>query len=277
MPGWIIAEQMKTKNNMYLDLLRAHAIKKPKEFLYSHPEYKLSFLESIYLKYFLFLYKKGYSVAAITKYKEFYGLDFYVNKHVLIPRPDTELMVAEAIAEIKNDETILIDVGTGSGCIPISILKTSKHEPIKTLATDISHAALRVARKNTKIHNVKIKFLQGNLLEPVLKNYSPLLAPHSSIIITANLPYLREEQFQNEPSIQKEPKIALVAKNNGLALYEELLQQIKAADLNATIFLEIDPSQTEAITNIIKQYFPNSNVEIKKDLSSLDRLVKINY
>ena len=79
------------------DLLKAHAIKKPKEFLYSHPEYKLSFLESIYLKYFIFLYKKGYSVAAIVGHNEFYGLDFFVNKHVLIPRPDTELMVTEAI------------------------------------------------------------------------------------------------------------------------------------------------------------------------------------
>ncbi len=270
MPGWIIAEQMKTKNNMYLDLLRAHAIKKPKEFLYSHPEYKLSFLESIYLKYFIFLYKKGYSVAAIVGHKEFYGLDFFVNKYVLIPRPDTELMVAEAIEEIKktNEKITLIDVGTGSGCIPISILKNLP-ESIQTYATDISNQALKVAQKNAKIHNVDIKFFQGNLLEPVLKQIS------DKIVITANLPYLTEQQFQSESSIQREPKNALVAKNDGLALYEGLLQQIKTANLNTAVFLEIDPTQTEEISKLIKQYFPESKIEIKKDLSGLDRLVKI--
>lgn len=259
---------------MDLDLLKAHAINKPKEFLYSHPEYRLSIWEKLKLKYFLFLRQKGYSVAAITKHKEFYGLDFFVNKHVLIPRPDTELMVVEA-TRIMNDRTILIDIGTGSGCIPIAILKTLKHEPIKTLAVDISRSALRVAKKNATTHDVKIKFLQGNLLEPIIKNYSPLLAPHSSIIITANLPYLTEQQFQEEPSIQQEPKIALVADKNGLVLYEELLQQVKTADLNATIFLEIDPSQSEKISDLIKTNFPNAKFEIKKDLGGLDRLVKI--
>src|SRR3989344_8018447 len=97
---------MKMKNKIMhaldFELLKAHAIKKPKEFLYSHPEYRLSIWELLKLKYFIFLRSHGYSVAAITKHKEFYGLDFFVNKHVLIPRPDTELMVAEAIHEISN-------------------------------------------------------------------------------------------------------------------------------------------------------------------------------
>lgn len=251
------------------DLLKVHAINKPKEFLYSHPEYKLSFLESIYLKYFIFLYKKGYSVAAIIGHKEFYGLDFFVNKHTLIPRPDTELMVAETIEEIKNNnQPILIDVGTGSGCIPIAILKNLP-TPIQTYAVDISNKSLKVARKNARTHNVNIEFFHGNLLEPVLKKIS------DKIIITANLPYLTEQQFQSEPSIQREPKNALVADNNGLALYEELLRQIKAANLSAAIFLEIDPSQTETITRMITQHLPQSKIEIKKDLSGLDRLVKI--
>ena len=277
------------------DLLKAHAIKKPKEFLYSHPEYKLSFLESIYLKYFIFLHKRGYSVAAITKHKEFYGLDFFVNKHTLIPRPDTELMAAEAIEEIKkSDEKItLIDVGTGSGCIPISIachLERSREIPyteregflhfgrndMQIFATDISGKALKVARKNARTHNVNIEFFHGNLLEPIIKK---ILNLKSKILITANLPYLTEKQFQDEPSIKREPKNALVAESNGLALYEELLNQIKQLPYilhsKFCILLEIDPSQSKIITNIIKQYLPNSKIEIKKDLSGLDRLVKI--
>ncbi len=275
MPDWITLGQMKTKSNMLdFDLLKAHAIKKPKEFLYSHPQYRLSVWEKLKLKYFVFLRQRGYSVATITKHKEFYGLDFFVNKNVLIPRPDTELMASEAIAEIKKSigEITLIDVGTGSGCIPISILTTLKHAPIKTLATDISCAALRVAKKNARTHNVNIEFFHGNLLEPVEHK---IINHKSKIIITANLPYLTEQQFQTEPSIQREPKIALVAKNNGLALYEELLQQIKTFGLNTITFFEIDPSQTEAIAKIIKQYLPNANVDIKKDLGGLDRLVKI--
>lgn len=278
MPGWIIPELMKMKSNMQqidFDLLKAHAINKPKEFLYSHPEYCLSIWEKIKLNYFVFLRNRGYSVAAIVGHKEFYGLDFLVNKHTLIPRPDTELMVAETIEEIKknNEKITLIDVGTGSGCIPIAILKTLQHEPIKTLATDISRAALRVAKKNARIHNVHIEFFRGNLLQPINKNS----IHDTKIIITANLPYLTEQQFQSEPSIWREPKTALVATNNGLALYEELLQQVKTANLNATIFLEIDPSQSETITQIIKQYFPNAKTETKKDLGGLDRLVIISY
>lgn len=262
------------------DLLKAYAIKKPKEFLYSHPEYSLSIWEKLKLKYFVFLRNLGYSIAAIVGHKEFYGLDFYINKHVLIPRPDTELMVTEVIESINNLEyriqntkITLIDVGTGSGCIPIAVLKKLQH-PITTYAIDISRSALRVAKKNARTHNVHINFFHGNLLEPIM-HYSKFLIHNSKTIITANLPYLTEQQFKSEPSIWREPKTALVASNNGLALYEELLGQIKKANLNAVIFLEIDPSQSETIIDVIKKYLPNSNIEIKKDLGGLDRLVKI--
>ena len=278
MPVWITPEQMRTKNKtMDFDLLKAHAINQPKEFLYSHPEYRLTIWEFLRLKYFVFLRKYGYSVATIVGHKEFYGLDFFVNKHVLIPRPDTEMMVAEVLnlkSEILNHKSILVDVGTGSGCIPIAILKTLKHKRIKTLAIDISRAALRVAKKNARTHNVNIEFLRGNLLQPINKNS----IHETQIIITANLPYLTEKQFQDEPSIQREPKSALVADNSGLALYEELLQQIKFLPTphNLLLLLEIDPSQTEAINKLITKYLPESKLEIKKDLSGLDRLVVIN-
>ena len=285
-----------------LDLLLTAAIKKPKEFLYSHPEYRLSPWQRLRLKYFLFLQKKGYSVAAIAKHKEFYGLpagqaglDFFVNRHVLIPRPETELMVEEAAREITNvklqmsnqiqnpnAKLILIDVGTGSGCVPISIFKTLQPTPtppkrgITLFATDISRSALRVAKKNAKNHRVNIKFLRGNLLQPILKKYSLLPTPYS-LIITANLPYLTEQQFQSEPSIQREPKIALVAEKNGLALYEELFKQIPLLPTphSLLLLLEIDPSQTEKISKLIKQYFPSANLAIKKDLAGRDRLVII--
>lgn len=260
-----------------IELLIAHSIGKPKEFIFTYPHHRLTLQEVIRFWRAFFAYKHGYSIAAITNHKEFYGLDFFVNKHVLIPRPDTELMVDEAKRimdqELRTNNILHIDVGTGSGCIPISVLKTAEIKPATTIAIDISRTALHVAKKNARQHEVNIHFLHGNLLQPLLRNSK--FMPHDSAIITANLPYLTEEQFKNEPSIKREPKKALVAKNNGLALYEQLLAQTKLlpSNLQKFLLLEIDPSQTTAITVLITQILPAATIEIKKDLSGLDRLV----
>ena len=216
---------------------------------------------------------------------KFFGLDFLVNKNVLVPRPDTELMVKTALEHLNTsspNHILLLDVGTGSGCIPISVIKTLKHKNIKTIAVDISTKALGIAKKNAKKYNVEIKFLHGNLLEPVIKNIS--LNQFKSMLITANLPYLTNKQFETENSIQHEPKLALVADNDGLALYEELLKQIAtfhtcppSGRVPLSSFLEIDPSQTNKIKILIKKYLPESSIEIKKDLAGLDRLAVINF
>lgn len=265
------------------DILLSWSIKKPKEFVLIHPEYKLSLHEMLRFFYASKKYQHGLPIAYITHHKEFFGLDFFVNRHTLIPRPDTELMVEEVIKEIKNSSlditgSWLIDVGTGSGCIPIAIAKNIKE--IKIVATDISTGALKIARKNARTHNVSIEFLHGNLLEPVIKLFKSF-PTNSELIITANLPYLTKEQFQNEPSIQHEPYQALVADENGLALYKELLQQItqlllptiQKNKIKITCFFEIDPSQALTITKLIHSFFPTTAVEIKKDLAKRDRLV----
>lgn len=249
-------------DNLDLDLLRAHSIGKNREFLYTHPEYKPNFWQRLKFRYFLWKYHQGYSVAAITGHKEFFGLDFYVNKDILIPRPETELLVENAIAEIKKiqNKIILIDIGTGSGCIPIAILKSIAPTDITAYAIDISKSALRVAKKNAIKHGVKINFIHSDLLKSL-----PNPDPSHHLIITANLPYLTQEQFNSEPSIKKEPKIALIADNkNGLSIYEKLLQQTRQLKNPATIFLEIDPAQAGKMPGLIK-----------KDLSGSDRLVII--
>jgi release factor glutamine methyltransferase len=282
-----ISKILRNKKIKNIDLLISHAIKKPKEFIYTHPEYVLSFFEYLKLKYYIYLQNKNYPIAYITKHKEFCGFDFYINKNVLVPRPETELMVEEVVNKINNTnkQILLIDVGTGSGCIPISILKkvnsqTSKQ--LNTLAIDISRKALKIAKKNAARHNVKIKFLYGNLLQTILTSPSPLLrkerVKYDSIIITANLPYLTKSQFKNESSIKQEPKKALVAKRDGLELYKKLLEQIKQLANNKTqitALLEIDPSQTKTIGQCIGQYLPEAEFKIKKDLAQLNRIVKI--
>lgn len=262
-------------NYLDIELLLAHALKKTRAFLLGHLENKISLKEFLRFHYYLWQYSRGYSVAAITHHKEFFGLDFFVNKHVLIPRPETELMAEEALKEIANtDEDItLIDVGAGSGCVPISIGKNSPKN-INIIAVDISGQALKIAKKNARKHSADIKFFQSNLLSKL----SPYLSGiKSAIIITANLPYLTDKQFEEEPSIQREPKMALVANNNGLELYEKLLEQTKKIFGNKKIvlFLEIDPAQSEPIKKIILHTYKEAQIEIKKDLSGLDRLVKI--
>lgn len=263
------------KSTTEAELLLAQAIHKNRIFVLSHPEYQLSLAQYWRFVYYLFLFNQGYSIATITKHKEFFGLDFLVNKHVLIPRPETELMVENVLNEIKNSskKILLIDVGTGSGCIPISILKNSQNIS-QTIALDISNPALKIAKKNITRHGVDIQLLKSNLLTKIFKrDYSSF----DQIIITANLPYLTNEQIQTEPSIQKEPHIALFAKENGLALYRQLLKQ--TADLFSNkkllILLEIDPTQSTQIKQLTEHYLPRGVTEIKKDLAGLDRILKI--
>jgi release factor glutamine methyltransferase len=160
---------------------------------------------------------------------------------------------------------------------------------LHTYATDISSGALRIAKKNAQRHGVDITFLRGNLLQPLLSKFPPFIrgrrraelaqAPEGqgefSLVITANLPYLTQEQFNSEPSIQDEPPSALVAGNHGLALYEELFKQIRLLIVHCSLFLEIDPSQSATIRQLISQHCPNATVEIKTDLRGQDRVVCI--
>ncbi len=301
-------KMFKINNNEEL-LLLTKASGKNKEWLLAHPEYK-NFWALLKYKYYLKKLHKGIPVAYILGHKEFFGLDFLVNKHTLIPRPDTEILVDKTIKEISNiqyptlptgrqvSNILMIDVGTGTGCIPITIL--NKFTPVKSgeaglpsaefngvknckidaIATDISKGALKIAQKNAKKHNVKINFLHGDLLSPVFTNFQLSTFNFQTIIITANLPYLKEDWWKNEPSIQHEPKSALVSDNEtGLYLYEKLLQQIsdKLSTFNFQLltFLEIDPRQSTQIFSLIQKYLPEASIEINKDLSGFDRVVKI--
>ena len=291
-----------------VELLLAHVLHSRREHLLVHPDQTLS-LTAVHR--FRSLIKKrgeGMPLAYLVGSKEFFGLNFIVNKFVLVPRPETELIVEMALdrlqesdfsnqtsdfrkpkCESRSPKAILVDLGTGSGCIPIAIMKTletkkqknteNKKTLVRVIGTDISQWALRVARKNARRHGVDITFLHGHLLEPVLKNLQSAIC-NLQLIVTANLPYLTEEQYASEPSIQSEPKSALVAKNNGLALYEKLLKQIQTLISSfphffISCFFEIDPSQSRRITSLIQDYLPGAKVEIKTDLAGRERVVVI--
>lgn len=254
------------------DQLLQLGAKKDKTFILTNPKYRLKFYELVLFFILLFRFRRGIPLAYLAGQKEFFGLDFIVNKHTLIPRPDTELMVEEAIKIIASKKEItLIDIGTGSGCIPIAILKNVKPAPVKTFAIDISEGALKTAKKNADKHGTNIIFKKGDLLIPVLSELS------GEVIITANLPYLTKEQFDTEPSIQKEPRSALVTDEGGLALYKKLLVQMKNIKQPVTALFEIDPGQTDKIKELIVNTISSAQVKIKTDLAGRDRLVIINF
>lgn len=279
-----------------IELILAHVLKKSREYMLAHQERQLTPKQISNFKFQILKRMKGMPIAYITGHKEFFGLNFLVNKNVLIPRPETELMVEEAIKLIKHNakQVTIIDVGTGSGCIIITLakllngIKKSDFGYSKSyflfLATDTSKPALAVARQNAELHqlNKKIKFFQGSLLLPILK--SKILNHKSKIVILANLPYLTPNQIKNSPSIRHEPKQALDGGNEGLKYYSQLFKQINFLFhntryiMNNTVYLlcEIDHSQTLKIKKLIKEILPKSFCQIKKDLSGLNRLVIIN-
>ena len=169
------------------EILLAHILKKPTTFLLAHDEHKICSLKLWLYQRAIRKRKEGMPVAYLTGHKEFYFLDFEVNRNVLVPRPDTEILVECVIEYIKQrNDTILLDIGTGSGCIPISVCKNV--DGITAVATDISRKALKVARKNIKKHGLanRIDLIHSDLL----KNVPPGLFDGRGVIVTANLPYI---------------------------------------------------------------------------------------
>ncbi len=282
-----LAVAIKQIDRLDAEILLSFVLQKPREWVVSHPEFHLAWLANFKLQRLFRLRAKGVPIAYLTGHKEFFGLDFIVNKHTLVPRPDTEILVENVLSVIARNvvtkQSILIDIGTGSGCIPISIQKTLQQKnpslSLETFATDISKNALKIAKRNSQRHKTDITFLQGNLLEPILKNQKLLsLISDSQIIITANLPYLTQKQFEQERSIQHEPHSALVADDQGLALYKILLGQIQFLVSNfkspITYYFEIDPSQTIPLSHYIQTIFPHAKIEIIKDLCGRNRVIQ---
>ncbi|GAV22193.1 peptide chain release factor N(5)-glutamine methyltransferase [Carboxydothermus pertinax] len=209
-------------------------------------------------------------LAYLTGKKEFYGLDFFVTPEVLIPRPETELMVEEGISFLRKYRglKLIADVGTGSGAVGISI---ARHIPLGLFfLLDISQEALKVAKVNARHHGVydRAIFGQGDLLEPLF--YLDFKGKFS--LITANLPYIPTGELKDlMPEVKKEPTLALDGGYDGLELYRRLLPQAHQllAD-EGIILLEIAPYQGKAITEETRSLFQG---EIKKDLAGKDRLV----
>lgn len=215
----------------------------------------------------------------IIKKAEFYNLDFYVDNRVLIPRNDTEIMVETAIKQINIlNDILLIDIWTWSSCIPISINKNCKNID-ETFAIDISIDALEVSKINIKNHNLewKISQINSDLLNSIIENKFP----NKNLIITANLPYIKNDDFDNmsKETIIYEPNIALFWwVNTWFELYEKLIKQIITLKNNNNfeniiLFIEIWFDQED----YSKKYLNNLNLKFEyfKDNNQINRCIKI--
>lgn len=190
-------------------------------------------------------------LAYIRGFTEFYGQKFMVNKHVLEPRPESETMI-DLLMKIMNEEgrmkkgeLTVIDVGTGSGTLAITA--KLKFPEAEIIATDIDKNCLKIARQNAKNHGTKIKFIQGDLLQPL-----PIL--HSSFsILLCNLPYVPDNHTVNDAAMM-EPKVAIFGGRDGLDLYIKMFKQLQELKLSPTyIVTESLPFQHKALTRIAQE------------------------
>lgn len=210
----------------------------------------------------------GEPVQYIVGDVNFYGNIIKVDKRVLIPRRETEELVEKTQELIKKTFTnniSILDIGTGSGCIPITLKKIFPESNIT--AIDISNEALDLAKENAKLNNVDINYIQSDIFSNIKDKYD---------CIISNPPYLKEDDYIMDIVKNNEPNIALYADNNGLYFYEEILKNAnKYLNKKSIIAFEIGETQGQDVMNIAKKYFPNSNIKLDRDLQKLDRFIFI--
>ena len=261
-----------------------------RSWLYAHDDYILN--KDTKKMFFSFIRQRlrNKPTAYIINRKEFYGYDFYVDENVLIPRPETELIVEEVLEIVSKRMAEcfdLIDVGTGSGCIIISILnkmkENGKDEIVKNcFAIDISRKAIGVAKINAYKYGLKekIKFMEGDIEKAIGKKF---LFCMNNVIITANLPYIKNSDYRKlSRSVRKyEPKMALDGGKEGLFHIRRLINKISDVWLRfkgkrkISLVLEADPRQMGRIRNITSNELDVKHVKTVKDLGKKERIIII--
>jgi release factor glutamine methyltransferase len=259
-------------------VLLSHVLNVERSMLYAYPERTLTAEEE--QQYLTVIERRthGEPVAYLTGHKEFYGLDFLVDKRVLIPRPETELLVEAALNACRQRlaagrTPIVADIGTGSGIIPITLAVLEPRLPY-LYATDISADALSVAYLNCLRHHVeqRVRLLHGDLLAPL---------PEPADILTANLPYVGTGELAYLASDVKayEPHIALFSGPTGLDLLQRFFSELQHSDKiaqGAVLYLEIGFLQREPLINLLHETWPQAKITFTKDFSGWDRMLQVN-
>jgi release factor glutamine methyltransferase len=249
--------------------LLINILNQPTSWILAHPEYPLYSKEEASLNENLSRLLSGEPLAYITGKQPFFGYEFWVDSNVLIPRPETELLVEEAIRKSRTLQgpLMIADVGTGCGCIAVSLAKSLPKT--KICATDISYNALQVAKRNIQDNQVESQILlcQTFLLDGIKNKFD---------LICANLPYIPTITLNDLPILYFEPRLALDGGDDGFALIRRLLECIKdKIQSNGIILLEIEHSQNNFVLDFCKIFFPSASCTISNDLAGLPRLAII--
>lgn len=202
----------------------------------------------------------------------FFGRDFFVDKRVLIPRPETEDLVEIALRRLEHmHRPTVVDMGTGSGAIAISI--KLEHPLANVVASDISLRALSVAKKNAKSLGANVHFAKGKLVHPTVIDH---IANKHPLVILANLPYLPHADKRKMPKsvTAYEPRLALFAPNDGRSLNEELLVQASLYEPKL-ILLEFDPPQAKKLRDFARSFFPDATIRIHEDRCGRERILEV--
>lgn len=250
-------------------VLLAHVLQKPRAWLLAHPEAEYSPTQEQVLQDCAARRLNGEPLPYLLGHWEFYGLDFLVTCHVLIPRPETELLVEQALTWLRKHPAArrAIDIGTGSGCIAIAL--ASQSPGLHVVATDLSMPALTLARQNADRHELagRITFLQADLLELTLESQ-----PFD--LIAANLPYIPSQTLAELPVSRFEPTLALDGGEDGLDLIRRILSQAPAQlSPGGCLLLEIEHRQGNPVLSLAQAAFPQAHIRLLPDLSGHDRLL----
>lgn len=262
-------------------IVMQYVLDKKQEYIIANSETEIESLKEVEYKKYINELIEGKPLQYITNYQEFMGIKFYVDENVLIPQPDTEILVEETIKETEKkinngrenfeDKNIIqvLDLCTGSGAIAVSIAKyfELKNVPVEVVATDISEKALEIAKKNAEFNNVKIKFILSNMFENIDEKFD---------IIVSNPPYIESEIINTlSKEVQNEPHLALDGGKDGLDFYKIIAQDYKKnLKKQGVVLLEIGYNQKISVANLFKEN--TENVTCTKDLQGNDRVLKIN-
>jgi release factor glutamine methyltransferase len=267
------ARELLTRHNiedaaLESEVLLSHVLKINRAQLLSEPEVELPKRHEETFKTFIKRRIKGEPHAYITAHREFYGLDFEVDKRVLIPRPETELLVEQAIEKAKNyPNPVIVDIGTGSGVIAVSLAKNLPHAQI--YAVDISKAALKVTERNCRKHQVeeRVTLVRGDLLES---------SPEQVDIIVANLPYVLTGEVPKVNTDGFEPDLALDGGADGLDAIRRLCRQAKdMLQPGGCLMLEIGQGQDQVVCDLLYTVYPSAQVKCFPDFSGIMRIVSL--